>query len=117
MIGCPLKPVGCSMFRLIKVVALLVILGGGYLGYSCWGDLTPGEKHHLKDHTKKAIKSGEFKEVGQAVSTKIKDKAQTQKSRMEDKSAEVKKQLQKAVHEKAQEIADKTKEAPAQPTP
>ena len=105
------------MFRFIKIIAVLVVLGGGYIGYSFWGELTPGEKHHLKDHTKKAIKSGEFKEVGQAVSSKLKDKAQTQKSRIEQKGAEVKQQLQKAVHDKAQEIADKTKEAPASTQP
>ena len=105
------------MFRFIKIVAVLVVLGGGYIGYTFWGELTPGEKHHLKDHTKKAIKSGEFKEMGQAVSNKLKDKAQTQKSRIEQKSSDVKKQLQKAVHDKAQEIVDKTKDAPEPEAP
>ena len=105
------------MFRFIKIVAVLVVLGGGYIWYTFWGELTPGEKHHLKDHTKKAIKSGEFKEMGQAVSNKLKDKAQTQKSRIEQKSSDVKKQLQKAVHDKAQEIVDKTKDSPEPEAP
>ena len=103
------------MFKLVKFLAVAAVLGGGYFGYAFWGELTPGEKHHLKDHAKKAIREGEFNDVGQVLSNKIKDKAQTQKSRLEEKGAAVKKELQKAVHEKAKQIAEDTKEETPDP--
>ena len=44
------------MMRTIKVLAVLVVIAGGYIGYAFWGELTPGEKHHIKDHAKNAVK-------------------------------------------------------------
>ncbi len=98
------------MVRAIKVIAVIVVLLGGYVGFSFWGELTPGEKHHIKDHAKKAVKTGDFKQVGETVANKMKDKAATQKSRMEDKSEAIKKKLKKSVHDVAQKVADETQE-------
>ena len=103
--------------RTIKVLAVLVVIAGGYIGYAFWGELTPGEKHHIKDHAKNAVKTGDFKQVGETVSNKIKDKAQTQKSRIETKSEAIKKQLKKSVHDVAQKVADETVDPPTAPTP
>ena len=98
------------MLRTIKIIAVLVVLAGGYVGYSFWGELTPGEKHHIKDGAKDAVKTGNFKRVGETVSNKMKDKAQTQKSRLEQKSADIQKQLKKSVHDAAQKVVENTEE-------
>ena len=98
------------MLRAIKILAVVVVLIGGYVGFSFWGELTPGEKHHIKDHAKNAVKTGDFKQVGETVANKMKDKAATQKSRMEDKSDAIKKKLKKSVHDVAQKVADETQE-------
>jgi hypothetical protein len=98
------------MMRTIKIIAVLVVLAGGYVGYAFWGDLTPGEKHHIKDGAKNAVKTGDFKRVGESVSNKMKDKAQTQKSRLEQKSSDIQKQLKKSVHDAAQKVVENTEE-------
>ena len=102
------------MMRTIKIIAVLVVLGGGYVGFAFWGELTPGEKHHIKDGAKNAVKTGDFKGVGETVSNKMKDKANTQKSRLEQKGVDLKRQLKKSVHDAAQKVADTTQEP--QPT-
>ena len=101
------------MIRTIKIIAVLAVLAGGYIGFSFWGELTPGEKHHLKDGAKNAVKTGDFKRVGEAVSNKMKDKAQTQKFRLEQKGVDIKKQLKKSVHDVAQKVVETTAESQA----
>ena len=89
-----------SKLKRFLILVVLVALGGTYF---LWQGMTPGEQHHLKDHADRAVKTGDFKILGDAVGFKVKEEMKTEKSKAADKA----KNLQLELTRKAQDAVKK----------
>jgi hypothetical protein len=74
------------MFKRLRLLILVGIIGAAAAGYYFWGNLTPGEQHHLKDHAKKAVKEGDASDFKDAVKFKAQEELDTGKEKLKEQA-------------------------------
>jgi hypothetical protein len=94
------------MFKRLRLLIFIALIGGAAAGYYFWGNLTPGEQHHLKDHAKKAVEEGDATDLKDAVKFKAGEELDSSKRRLKEKASE----LGKKARAEAENLKDAAKE-------
>ncbi len=102
---------------LLKLVVLVVVVGGGVAAYTFWEDLTPGEKYHMVDKARAGdvegfVDTAKFK-AGEHFESQKRKAAETLKE-LSDKAVDATaNEAKKAAHAKIdEELATASKDEP-----